>query len=274
MTAEFEGKIALVTGGAAGIGKTCVQGLVESGARVLALDRDQASLEQLVQALGPGVMPWAIDLCHTESLQRGLAERLAALPGLDLIVNNAGVNDKIGLDASPDAFRQSLERNLIPAFAVVQACLPSLMAARGAIVNIASKCAETGQGGTSGYVAAKGGLLALTREWALDLAVHGIRCNAVVPAEVMTPMYRAWLDRQPSPLQSERRIADAVPLGRRFTQPEEIAQAVLFLGSPRSSHITGQWLHVDGGYTHLDRVCTQTSGADRALDVCGDSSPE
>ena len=139
---------------------------------------------------------------------------------------------------------------------MTQYALPALKEARGAIVNMASKVAVTGQGGTSGYAAAKGAILALTREWAVDLLPYGVRVNAVVPAEVMTPMYRQWLDGSPDP---EGKLADIIakiPLGGRMTTAEEIAAMVVFLLSPKAGHITGQHLFVDGGYVHLDRSLT------------------
>ena len=133
-------------------------------------------------------------------------------------------------------------------------CLPWLRASRGAIVNISSKTALTGQGHTSGYTAAKGAQLALTREWAAALLQDGIRVNAVVPAEVMTPLYRSWLANFDDPQAKLAEITRRIPLGQRMTTAEEIADTVLFLLSERSSHTTGQWVFVDGGYTHLDRA--------------------
>ena len=182
-------------------------------------------------------------------------DALARTGRLDAIVNNAGVNDCVGLEAgSPAAFVESLERNLVHVYAITHHALPALKQTRGAIVNIASKVALTGQGGTSGYAAAKGGILALTREWAVELLPAGIRVNAVVPAEVMTPLYREWLSGFPDPDQALADITARIPLGHRMTTPEEIAAAVVFLLSPRSAHTTGQQLVVDGGYTHLDRA--------------------
>ncbi len=118
------------------------------------------------------------------------------------------------------------------------------------------KVAVTGQGGTSGYAAAKGGLLALTREWALELAPAAVRANVVLPAEVWTPLYEAWLATQGDPVPEKARIERSIPLGRRFTTVQEIAATVVFVASPRSAHTTGQWLFVDGGYSHLDRRAT------------------
>jgi L-fucose dehydrogenase len=132
-----------------------------------------------------------------------------------------------------------------------------LIKAAGAIVNISSKTALTGQGGTSGYVAAKGAILALTREWAVELLEHGIRVNAVVPAEVWTPMYENWIKGQNNPEEKLHSITKCIPLHNRMTTALEIADAVLFLLSTRASHITGQFIHVDGGYVHLDRAITK-----------------
>jgi L-fucose dehydrogenase len=124
------------------------------------------------------------------------------------------------------------------------------------MVNIASKTAVTGQGGTSGYVASKGAILALTREWAVELLPYRIRVNAVVPAEVETPLYQQWLSHFPDAKQKLAAITAKIPLGRRMTTPAEIASTVLFLLSVQASHITGQHIYVDGGYVHLDRALT------------------
>src|SRR2546429_1545985 len=120
--------------------------------------------------------------------------------------------------------------------------LGALKKARGSIVNISSKTAVTGQGGTSGYVAAKGAILGLTREWAAELLPYGIRVNSVVPAEVMTPLYRQWLDSFPDPEEKLRRVIAKIPLGNRMTRAEEIAAMVVFLLSGQAAHITGQHL--------------------------------
>jgi NAD(P)-dependent dehydrogenase (short-subunit alcohol dehydrogenase family) len=133
-------------------------------------------------------------------------------------------------------------------------CVPYLKSSRGAIVNISSKTAETGQGGTSGYAASNGARNALTREWAVELLPHGIRVNAVVVAECYTPLYEKWINSFPDPEKKLAEITDRIPLGRRMTTEEEIAAMTVFLLSEKSGHTTGQLIHVDGGYVHLDRA--------------------
>jgi L-fucose dehydrogenase len=151
---------------------------------------------------------------------------------------------------------ESMHRNLLHFYSMAHYAVAELKAARGSIVNIASKTALTGQGGTSGYAGAKGAILALTREWAAELAGSGVRVNAVIPAEVMTPLYREWLQTFPNPEEKLDQIVSKIPLGKRMTTADEIAAMVLFLLSARAGHITGQHLVVDGGYVHLDRLLT------------------
>ena len=169
-------------------------------------------------------------------------------------MNNAGINDNIGLDAGREAFIGSLERNLIHYYVMAHYTVPHLKTSRGAIVNISSKTAITGQGNTSGYCASKGAQLSLTREWAAALREDGVRVNAVIPAEVMTPLYQRWISSFDEPEKKHAAITDQNPLGKRMTTSEEIAAMVVFLLSAQSSHTTGQWVFVDGGYTHLDRA--------------------
>ena len=116
--------------------------------------------------------------------------------------------------------------------------------------------AVTGQGHTSGYAASNGGRLALTREWAAQYRNDGVRVNAVLPAEVMTPLYQRWIDSFDNPQEKMDQITKNIPFGHRMTTDQEIADTTVFLLSERSSHTTGQLLFVDGGYTHLDRALT------------------
>jgi NAD(P)-dependent dehydrogenase (short-subunit alcohol dehydrogenase family) len=174
---------------------------------------------------------------------------------IDGLVNNAGVNDGVNLeDGSYEGFMSSLHKNLVHYYLMAHHALPALKKSKGSIVNIGSKTAETGQGGTSAYAAANGGRNALTREWAVELLKYGIRVNAVIVAECFTPLYEKWIRTVDNPEETLKKITDRIPLGNRMTTAEEIANMVVFLLSERSSHTTGQLIHVDGGYVHLDRA--------------------
>jgi L-fucose dehydrogenase len=147
----------------------------------------------------------------------------------------------------------SLHKNMVHYYLLAHHALPALIKSKGAIVNIGSKVAETGQGGTSAYAAANGGRNALTREWAVELLKYGIRVNAVIVAESYTPLYDRWIKSMPDPEGEVKKITDRIPFENRMTTPEELANTVAFLLSGKSSHTTGQLIHVDGGYVHLDR---------------------
>lgn len=259
MNLELQGKVALVTGGAKGIGGAITRGFAKEGASVAIVDRNPNVADALIKEIRAASSDGDLFCIPTELTDldacRAAVEQTAERAGrLDYLVHNAGSNDGAGLDSPPEAFLDSLRKNLLHVHALTHHALPHLAESCGAIVNVGSKVAETGQGGTSGYAAAKGAMNALTREWALDLAERGIRVNAVIPAEVMTPMYRRWLDTLQDPEATLRSIETNVPLGQRMTTDREIADAVLFLASPRSSHTTGQIFHPDGGYRHLDRA--------------------
>jgi L-fucose dehydrogenase len=259
MNLELTDKVVLVTGGAKGIGEAITRTFAAEGAMACILGRNPLEAAKLVGTLsarGQRVDAFACEMTDEASVRSAVAAVLAKYGRINCVVNNAGVNDGVGLRAPVKNFRASLEKNIVQCFVLVQAALDALIASRGTIVNIGTKCAVTGQGGTSGYVAAKGAMHALTREWALDLAPHGIRVNCVIPAEVLTPLYEKWLAQRPDPAAALAGIKRMIPLEHRMTTAQEIADTVAFVASPRSSHTTGQLLFVDGGYTHFDRACT------------------
>ncbi len=253
MDMELQDRIVVVTGGGAGIGGAISRALAAEGAVPVILAR-RAPEAAFLAGLGPRAGWVQVDLARDDDCRAAVAEVRQRWGRIDGLVNNAGTNDGVGLEAGPEAFRASLDQNLIHYYTLAHLWLEDLKAAKGAIVNISSKTAVTGQGSTSAYVAAKAAQLGLTREWAAALAPHGVRVNAILPAEVMTPMYRGWLDSFPDPAAQEARITARIPLGHRMTTDDEIAAMAVFLLSPRSGHTTGQWLHVDGGYVHLDRA--------------------
>ena len=257
MDLRLNGKSVLVSGGAKGIGAACVRLFLAEGANVTVADTDQVAGDAMTRAVPANRLQFVCaDLAKDSECLRSVNSATRAFGRLDVLVNNAGVNDGVDLGQSPEHFLASLQRNLVPAFSLTHFAVEHLKRNQGAIVNIGSKVALTGQGATSGYAAAKGGLNALTREWAAALSKDCVRVNAVLPAECDTDQYQRWLASLSDPAGTRRAIEQLVPLGRRFTTPDELAAMVVFLASPVSSHTTGQIILVDGGYTHLDRALT------------------
>lgn len=260
MDLSLQDKVILITGGAKGIGLGIAKVLASEGAVPVLVGRNPAdnaaALQELTTAGGQAFAVQA-ELSRTEDCRRAVDETVAKFGRIDGLVNNAGINDGVNLEhGNTEKFLASLRKNLVHYYEMAQFCLPELKKSRGAIVNIGSKVAETGQGGTSAYAAANGGRNALTREWAVELAKYGIRVNAVIVAECWTPMYATWLATVPNPEETRHAIEARIPFEHRMTTCEEIANMAAFLLSPRSSHTTGQLIHVDGGYVHLDRSVT------------------
>ncbi len=247
MNLSLENKVIIVSGGARGIGEGIVKILLAEKAVPVVIDQRMSSIE--------GVKTIQADLTNPAACATAIEKIAKEFGSIDGLVNNAGVNDGVNLaNGNYQAFIDSLHKNLIHYYLLAHHALPYLKTSKGAIVNISSKTAETGQGGTSAYAAANGGRNALTREWAVELLPFGIRVNAVIVAECYTPMYQEWIQTQDKLEEKLKAIQANIPLGQRFTTPEEIGQTVSFLLSDKSSHTTGQLIHVDGGYVHLDRA--------------------
>ncbi|MCF3651643.1 SDR family oxidoreductase [Synoicihabitans lomoniglobus] len=259
MDLHLRDQVVIITGGAKGIGRAIALAFAAEGAIPCIVGRSPAEADALVAtiaAAGGSAAAFPCELTEPTAIAAAVENIVARFGRIDVLVHNAGVNDGVGLDAGIAAFRTSLERNLVHVYELTRLCLPQLTAAKGAIVNIGSKCSITGQGGTNGYAAAKGAMNSLTREWGVELAPRGIRVNCVLPAEVMTPQYAHWISSRPDPDAALAAIRATIPLGQRMTTAEEIADTVVFVASPRSSHTTGQLLYVDGGYIHFDRAVT------------------
>ncbi len=260
MDLKLKNKVFIVTGGAKGIGEAITVELVNEGAIPVIVGRSVEAgilLEKRINEDGGKCLNIVQEL-GSEDICKNIVDKTIDVFGrIDGIVNNAGKNDGAGLlEGDPQKFKKSLLSNLTHYFDLVHYALDYLKSSKGSIVNISSKTALTGQGGTSGYAASKGAQLALTREWAVDLAPFGIRVNAILPAEVMTPLYKSWLKTFDDPKEKLQHIISKIPLSKRMTKASEIAAMTVFLLSERSAHTTGQWLSVDGGYVHLDRAIT------------------
>ncbi len=256
MDLGLQNKVVIVTGGASGIGAAVSSRIAAEGGIPVVFGRSDPPPDFLntLCADSPKASFVRVDLSDDAACRAAVAEVLERYGRIEGLVNNAGANDGVGLDAGPEAFRASLNQNLVHYYTLVHLCLEELKRSRGPIVNVSSKTAVTGQGGTSAYCAAKGAQLSLTREWAADLSQYGIRVNAVIPAECMTPLYGRYLESLGDPETELAKITQRIPLGNRMTQAEELADTAVFLLSERAGHTTGQWLFVDGGYTHLDRA--------------------
>jgi L-fucose dehydrogenase len=251
-------KVIVVSGGAKGIGEAICRSVAREGAIAVILGRnasDNQLLQESIEASGGRAFSVTAELASAEQCERAILEVVKEFGRIDGLVNNAGHNDGVGLEnGGYEAFVKSLHRNLVHYYLLAHHALPYLIESTSSIVNIGSKTGETGQGGTSAYAASNGGRNALTREWAVELLKYGIRVNSVIVAECWTPQYGNWITTIENPEETLAKITSRIPLGKRMTKPSEVADMVTFLLSERSSHTTGQLLHVDGGYVHLDRA--------------------
>jgi NAD(P)-dependent dehydrogenase (short-subunit alcohol dehydrogenase family) len=244
MTEEFAGKVALVTGAGSGIGAATARAFAAHGAAVVLADLNEAAAGAVAAAIGGRASGCGLDVSDAAAFRR-LAERVAQQAGgIDILVNCAGTSVRRLIAAmQPEDWDRVIAVNLTGAFNGIQATLPHLKArGGGAIVNIASIAGRRiSFGTTANYTASKAGLLGLTRHAAYELAPDGIRVNAVCPGPTATPFGGTL----PSPEQKAER-AKKIPLGR-MVEPEDIADAVLFLAGPGARMITGVALDVDGG---------------------------
>lgn len=259
MDLHLKNKVVVISGAAGkegSIGETILQRLAEEGAIPAVIDRNGRGLDYVekIKKNGIDAIFCRTDLTRPDQVKNAVDTIAKKYGHIDVVLNNVGVNDGVGLDASYEEFMDSLKLNLVSFFLVVKHALPLLKKSKGNILNIGSKVALTGQGNTSGYAAAKGGVLGLTREWAVDLVKYGIRSNAIIIAESWTPSYDTWIKTLENGEEKLKSIVDKIPLQNRMTTTQEIADTCLFTISDRSSHTTGQFIFVDGGYVHLDRA--------------------
>jgi L-fucose dehydrogenase len=258
MDLQLKDKVIIVTGGAKGIGEGIVRVLANENAIPVIVGRNEEDNKKLLKqiiAQSKDAIQVVAELTKPTECEKAVDAVVKNFGRIDGLVNNAGVNDGVGLESGDyGKFMESLHKNLVHYYLMAQFALPHLKKSKGPIVNISSKTAETGQGNTSAYAASNGGRNALTREWAVELLNYGIRVNAIVVAECWTPLYEKWINTLPNKEEKLKQITSRIPLGNRMTTAEEIANMTAFLLSGRSSHTTGQIIHVDGGYVHLDRA--------------------
>ncbi len=258
MDLQLKEKVIIVTGGAKGIGEGISRVLADEGARVVIVGRkeeDNIKLVKEIRQSGGKSISVQAELTRPGECKKAVDEIISAMGRIDGLVNNAGLNDGVGLESGNyERFMQSMHNNIVHYYLMAHFALPELIKSKGAILNISSKAAETGQGNTSAYAAANGGRNALTREWAVELLKYQIRVNAIVVAECWTPQYADWIKKVPDSDARLKEIVNKIPLGNRMTTVQEIGNTAAFLLSEKSSHTTGQLIHVDGGYVHLDRA--------------------
>src|SRR3954468_15746130 len=258
MDLQLQNKVIIVTGGAKGIGEGIVKVLAAEGSIPIIVGRNEEdNIKTLSEVESGGGKAFQIiaELTKPAECEKAVRTVVKEFGRIEGLVNNAGVNDGIGLEhGSYETFMSSLHKNVVHYYLKAHHSLQYLKQSKGAIVNISSKTAETGQGGTSAYAASNGGRNALTREWAVELLKYGIRVNAIIVAESWTPLYEKWISSLSNPEVKLKEITSKIPLGQRMTTPEEIGNTAAFLLSKRASHTTGQLIHVDGGYVHLDRA--------------------
>ncbi len=258
MDLKLQNKVIIVTGGSKGIGNGICNQLAKEGAIPVIIGRNKKDILKAVKEIesrNQKVFHAYAELTNHKECKAAIDKVIIKFGKIDGIVNNAGINDGVGLEnGSYEDFMNSIKKNLVHYYLIAHYSLPELKKSKGVIVNISSKTASTGQGNTSGYAASNGGRNALTREWALELLPYSIRVNSVIVAECFTPLYKKWIKTFPDPEKKIKEITDKIPLEKRMTTKNEIANMVVFLLSERSSHTTGQLIFVDGGYTHLDRA--------------------
>lgn len=245
-------RVAVVTGAGAGIGLGCARILGAAGASVAVWDIDGASAKSAAEALlssGVAAKPFIADVSQASAVESTIDEIVRDFGAIDILVNNAGTHDGKGIEEGDEAdWDRIINTNLKSVYLVSKAALPALQVARGSIVNMGSMVGLVGQGKSGAYSASKGGIIALTKNMALDLAPYGIRVNCICPGWVSTPLVDQWFAMQPDEPAARAYVDSIHPLGR-IASPDEIGSAALFLASDLASFVTGVAIEVDGGVT-------------------------
>jgi len=250
MSMEFQDRVALVTGGASGIGKAVVRALAADGARVGICDLNAAGAEEVAAEIGGGALAVAMDVTDTASVRAGVAQVVESLGAPDVLVNAAGWDRVMRfLETDEDFWDRVLAINFRGVVATCHAVLPHMVErGSGAVVNVASEAGRSGSSGEAVYSGAKGAVIAFSKSVAREVARRGVRVNVVAPGLTDTPFMQRNIDEGHGKLMEA--IVSATPL-RRMSTPEEVAEAILFLASDRASFTTGETLSVSGGLVML-----------------------
>jgi NAD(P)-dependent dehydrogenase (short-subunit alcohol dehydrogenase family) len=241
---RLDGRRALITGGAGGIGRAIAQRLLFAGASVALLDRDPRTLQRVSERFGDRVVPLVGDVLRPAEVRRAVHRAVDALGGLDLLVAAAGIADRgTAEEVDLHRWRKVLDINLTGTYTIYREALPYLRQGRDpAVVAISSVYSLIGGAGRSAYSASKGGVDALVRSLAAEGAPAGVRVNAVNPGYIRTPMTEPY-EKDPATMAFFRQVTPLPRLG----EPEDVADAVLYLLSPAASFVTGVCLPIDGG---------------------------
>lgn len=246
---ELDGKVAVVTGAAQGIGRSCAERLAAEGARVVLADIDMDEGQAAAEAIGSSAAFHKTDMRDLSSVKAMADFAVSQFGGIDILVNNAAVAlNGVVDEVDEDRWLQVIDLNLSGVWRGMKACIPHMRrCGGGSVINMSSVQGLRGFAGWPAYAAAKGGINALTTQTAVDLAPAGIRVNAVAPGTILTPMNeKIFADLPDGGASLKDEWNRAHPIGR-FGYPNEVADAVVFLASDRSSFITGEVLRVDGG---------------------------
>ena len=250
MTLDLDGKVALVTGGANGIGRAICEAMAAAGAHVVVADLNKDLAIQTAQRFNG--MPVSMDVTNFDAIHDRVAEVEQALGGIDILVNNAGIFNMASLDKiSVEDYRRQYDVNVGGTIFTSKAVAPIMKKRGGSIINFASQAGRRGEPNISVYCSTKAAVISITQSLALELAADNIRVNAIAPGVVDTPMWDVvdaqFAEYENKPLgQKKREVGNAVPLGR-MGQPNDIADPCVFLASDAARYITAQTLNVDGG---------------------------
>jgi NAD(P)-dependent dehydrogenase (short-subunit alcohol dehydrogenase family) len=253
MRADLSGQVVFITGAAGGIGRATAHRLSENGASIVVADIDQAGAERVAAEL-PSALAVSMDVRRAADAERAISLALERFGRIDVLVNNAGVNtfkDRVDIDAfSEDEWHRIVSIDLDGLYVVSRAVLqPMVQAGQGRIINIASVVGVTAMRLQSAFVAAKAGVIHLTRSMALELGPKGILVNSLAPGSVLTEGTEKLFYGEDGTFRAQMAgFMDHVPLGRP-AHVEEIAEAILFLCAPANSYMTGHLMMVDGGWT-------------------------